>query len=246
MKILIVDDEQLARQRLRDLLGDIGSKAEILEAENGLECVSLAEEKQADIILLDIRMPGMDGLEAASHLGKLSPPPAIIFTTAYGDHAIDAFNANAVDYLLKPIRSARLAEAIERASFISRARLGAVRGEIKEEEQGRTHLSANNHGAIQLIPVKDIRYLKADQKYVTVAWQEQHTLIDESLKNLENEFPDLFLRIHRNALVAVSCIDALEKDADGKNFICLRDSDERLEISRRHLREVRDAIRLLK
>ena len=243
MKILIVDDEKLARERLKDLLEDAGEGAELLQAENGLACLDIAKKENIDVILLDIRMPGMDGLETAYHLAALEPAPAIIFTTAYQDHAIDAFNANAVDYLLKPIRSERLLEALVRARFINRAHLAELRGNIEGEKTSRSYLSANNQGDIELIPVAEIRYLKADQKYVSAGWPGHEILIDEPLKSIEMEFGDRFLRVHRNALVALAYIEALEKDSDGKVRLRLQSVDEKIEVSRRHLHEVRQAIK---
>lgn len=245
MKILIVDDERLARERLQDLLADAGQGAELLQAENGLACLEIVKKNSVDIILLDIRMPGMDGLETAYHLAALQPPPAIIFTTAYQDHAIDAFNANAVDYLLKPIRSERLQEALQRAGFINRARLAELRGNFKGQVACRSHLSANNLGNIELIPVAEIRYLKADHKYVTVGWPGHETLIDDPLKAIETEFGDRFLRVHRNALVALAHINVLEKVPGGGVCLRLHDVDEKIDVSRRHLHEVRQAIKAL-
>ena len=245
MKILIVDDEKLARERLRDLIGDIEKEVELLEAENGVECLAITNRESIDIVLLDIRMPGMDGLETAYHLAALQPPPAIIFTTAYQDHAIDAFNANAVDYLLKPIRGTRLEEAMQRASFMNRARLSAITENPNVKKGSRSYLSANNQGNIELIPVKEIRYLKADQKYVTAGWPGHELLIDDPLKSLETEFSDLFLRVHRNALVALSHIEALEKDNGVKFHLRLHGVDERIDVSRRHLHEVRQAVKKL-
>jgi two-component system, LytTR family, response regulator AlgR len=245
MKILIVDDEKLARERLRDLIGDIEGEVEFLEADNGVDCLALANKESIDIILLDIRMPGMDGLETAYHLAALQPPPAIIFTTAYQDHAIDAFNANAVDYLLKPIRGIRLQEAMERASFINRARLSAIDENSDNIKGARSYLSANNQGNIELIPIKEIRYLKADQKYVTACWPGHEVLIDDPLKSLETEFGDHFIRVHRNALVGLSHIEALEKDNEGKFHLRLHKVDERIDVSRRHLHDVRQAVKKL-
>ncbi len=243
MKILIVDDEQLARSRLIDLINDTGKEVSLLEADNGIDCLEVASKESVDIVLLDIRMPGMDGLETAYHLAALKTPPAIIFTTAYQDHAIDAFNANAVDYLLKPIRSERLQEAIERANFINRARLSLLGEQIEDQENSRNYLSANNMGNIELIPIAEIRYLKADHKYVTVGWPDHETLIDDPLKSIETEFGDRFLRVHRNALVAHAHIEALEKDNEGKNCLRLHGVDEKIDVSRRHLHEVRQVIK---
>ncbi|MEX2524040.1 MAG: LytTR family DNA-binding domain-containing protein [Gammaproteobacteria bacterium] len=244
MKILIVDDESPARERLKDLILDIGGGYELLEAGNGLEALRLAEEAQPDIVLLDIRMPVMDGLEAAHHMALLSSPPAVLFTTAYEEHALSAFDANAVDYLLKPIRAERLKTALERARVVRRAELDDIKTEGTLAAT-RSHISAVHQGKLRLIPVRDIRYLHADQKYVTVYWPDQEALIDESLKAIEDEFGDLFLRIHRNALVSVAHIEALEKDEEGNYEIVLRDAPRNLTVSRRHTRAVRDKLKEL-
>lgn len=244
MKILIVDDEKPARERLKDLVLDINSGHDLLEAGNGLEALRLAEKEQPDIVLLDIRMPVMDGLEAAHHMALLSPPPAVLFTTAYEEHALRAFDANAVDYLLKPIRAERLKTALERARVVRRAELDEIKTEGSLAAT-RSHLSAVHQGELRLIPVREIRYLYADQKYVTVYWPDQEALIDESLKAMEEEFGDLFLRIHRNALVSVAHIEALEKDKEGNYEIALRDTPKKLAVSRRHNRAVREKLKEL-
>ncbi len=244
MKILIVDDEAPARERLKDLVLDADVGHALLDAGNGLDALRLAEAQSPDIVLLDIRMPVMDGLEAARHMALLSPPPAIIFTTAYEEHALRAFDANAVDYLLKPIRAERLKTALERAQVVRRAELDAIKTEGSLATI-RSHLCAVHHGQLRLIPVREIRYLLADQKYVTVYWPDQEALIDDSLKALEDEFGDRFLRIHRNALVSVAHIEALEKDAGGNHEIVLRDTPRKLAVSRRHARAVRETLKAL-
>jgi len=242
MKILIVDDEKLARERLKDLIEECSKTHVIREEENGLAAIRAIEKEPPDVVLMDIRMPVMDGLEAAYHLATMKPAPAVVFTTAYQDHALDAFEANAVDYLLKPIRRKRLQQALERAEVINRARIATLRNN-DPGARARSHLGSNNMGRIELIPVTEIRFMKAEQKYVMVGWQGRETLIDESLKSLEAEFPDLFLRIHRNALVSLNYVEALEKDRNGKHKIHLRGVQEGLEVSRRHLHGVRLAVR---
>ncbi|OGT33298.1 MAG: hypothetical protein A2W28_00235 [Gammaproteobacteria bacterium RBG_16_51_14] len=242
MKILIVDDEALARERLGGLLTELDPAIALTQAENGLQALESIKKEPPDIVLLDIRMPVMGGLEAAHHLAGLAAPPAIIFTTAYQEHALDAFEANAVDYLLKPIRKQRLQTALQRASVYNRSRLSVLRGAAAAE---RTHLSAIVHGNIQLVPVGEIRCLKAEQKYVIAVWPGGELLIDESLKSLENEFPARFLRIHRNALVARQHIEVLGKDRDGGYYLRMHDMRTTLTVSRRHLGSVRKAIKQL-
>lgn len=242
MKILIVDDERPARLRLIDLLREIEPNHILLEADNGLSALMMVDKEQPDIILMDIRMPGMDGLEAAYHLTSFEPQPAVIFTTAYQDHAIQAFEANAVDYLLKPIRRERLLEALDRAEIINRARLE----EISKDESGirpRTHLISSSRNRVELIPVDEIAYMKAEQKYITVGWLGRELLIDEALKSLESEFHTSFLRIHRNALVSMHHIKGLEKSSDGGYRILLENMDGGLAVSRRHLQEVRKFVK---
>jgi two-component system response regulator AlgR len=238
MKILIVDDEQLARQRIADLLADIGGDHILLQADNGMDALKLAEQEKPHTVLMDIRMPKMDGLESAFHMAALMPPPAVIFTTAYDEHAVRAFEANAIDYLLKPVRSERLKQALGKAEFVSRSlinRFQAARG----TKPVRTHLSATSQGKILLIPVQEIQCLKADQKYVTVYWNNRQNLIDDPLKELEEEFSDSFLRIHRNALVSLAHVTALEKAGDGSYQISVRGLQDKLAVSRRHVAKIR-------
>jgi two-component system response regulator AlgR len=242
MKILIVDDEGPARERLKALLREIEPDHALHEADNGLTALIAADREKPDIVLMDIRMPGMDGLEAAYHLTSFNPQPAVIFTTAYQDHAIQAFEANAVDYLLKPIRRDRLVEALDRAEVINRARLN----DISQEASGcypRTHLVSTGRGKIELIPVEEITYLKAEQKYITAGWRGREMLVDEPLKSLESEFNNLFLRIHRNALVSMDHVRGLEKNPDGSFSILVKEMDGGLTVSRRHLHAVRKFVK---
>ena len=241
MKILIVDDEKPARERLKDLVLEVDAGYELLEAANGLDALRITEEEQPDVVMLDIRMPIMDGLEAAQHMALLTPPPAVVFTTAYDEHALKAFDTNAIDYLLKPIRLERLQTALDRARVIQRARLTAVQG----TSQMRTHIGAIIQGKLQLIPVREIRYFKAEQKYVTVYWPGHEALIDDSLRVIEEEFGGLFLRVHRNALVAVAHIESLEKGDDGTYLVSLRDTPEKLPVSRRLGHEVKQRLKEL-
>ena len=244
MKILIVDDEHLARARLKDLLIEIDPDFVVLEAGDGMSALDLAGTESPDLVLMDIRMPVMDGLEAAGHLAGMQPAPAVVFTTAYQDHAIEAFELHAVDYLLKPIQRARLNEALQRSRIINRATLNAITEDTGGQAY-RTHLSANSHGKIILIPVDEICYLKADQKYVAVGWAGRETLINESLKSLEQEYGDRFLRIHRNALIAPGAIRSLEKARDGSFMVYLKEFKEGLPVSRRHLHDVRQTLKTM-
>ncbi|OGT82450.1 MAG: DNA-binding response regulator [Gammaproteobacteria bacterium RIFCSPLOWO2_02_FULL_61_13] len=242
MKILIVDDEALARTRLRELLRDSDSGHTMLEAGNGLMALELAQRESPDVVLLDIRMPGMGGLEAAIHLARLPNPPAIIFTTAYDEHALQAFEASAVDYLLKPVRAERLSNALARARMLRSAQVAELR-RLQPDARQRTHFSIRSRDGLLLVPVDEVAYLRADQKYVAAAWREREVLVDEPLKALEDEFADLFLRIHRNALVARDHILGLERQRDGTMAVRLRAVEEPIPISRRHLAEVRTALK---
>ncbi|BAZ92727.1 response regulator receiver protein [Thiohalobacter thiocyanaticus] len=241
MKVLVVDDEALARERLISMLAGVPDIEITGEAATGREAIEQVAANRPDVVLLDIRMPEMDGLEAARHLAGLSEPPAVIFTTAYGDHALEAFEACAVDYLLKPIRNERLMAALANACRLNRAQAARI-GDLPETRR-RSHLCLPVRGGLQLVPVADIRYFQADNKYVTVRTGEGEFLIEEALKALEEEFGGDFIRIHRNALVARRHLSALERDAEGRLCAVLRGVDARLEVSRRQQPEVR---RLLK
>jgi len=239
MRVLIVDDEKLARERLRELLIEIGGHAVIGEAMNGNEAVEKASELNPDVVLMDIRMPGMDGLEAAMHIMGMESPPKVIFTTAYDQHALHAFEVNAVDYLLKPIRKDRLAGALDKAKKLTLQQLKDI-NEAQETPNARTHISVHLRGNIRLVPVKDVLYFMADSKYVTVKTPTEEHLIEDSLVNLEKEFGEqTFLRIHRNALVATEYIKGIEKSSAGNWQVALKGSDKKLDVSRRHAAAVR-------
>jgi len=241
MRCLVVDDEALARQRLARLLTSLQSVEVCGEASNGRQAVEMVQRTQPDAVLLDIRMPGMDGLEAARHIGHLDAPPAVIFTTAYGDYALEAFEAQAIDYLLKPISEERLLQALRKARRLQPGQLGQLTA--ANNRAPRTHLCARVQGNLQLVDVDDVLYLRADQKYVTLRWAKGELLIEESLKALEEEFGERFLRIHRNALVARSAVRKLEKNNAGQWFICVEGIDDRLEVSRRLLPDVRRCLK---
>lgn len=238
MRILIVDDEKLARERIRELLSDIGGYTVVGEAMNGTEAVEKTSELNPDVLLMDIRMPGMDGLEAAMHLMGMERPPGVIFTTAYDQHALDAFDVNAVDYLLKPIRKDRLANALAKAHKLTMRQLQEVK-EARQDLPTRTHISVHLRGNIRLVPVPDIYYFLADSKYVVIRTATEEHLIEDSLVNLEEEFGDRFLRVHRNALVATGYVSGIEKNPAGTWQINLKGLDKKLDVSRRHTASVR-------
>lgn len=241
MKILIADDEQLARERLRGLVTELGLGDVVGEADSGEVVLQLTDEIKPDIILLDIRMPGMNGLETASHLDRLDNPPAVIFTTAYDEYALQAFEAHAVDYLLKPVRRERLSKAIQSVQRLSRAQLAGLQQANRQTIP--THISARQHGGVKLVPVHDIFYFQAADKYITVYYSEGCVLIEEPLKSLEERFGEQFTRIHRNALVARTLMSALEKDPEGRYLLHLRGVETTLEVSRRHVAEVRQLLK---
>ncbi len=246
MKVLIVDDEKPARDRLRQLIADFGNYEVVAEAANGEQALSMAATHDPDVVLLDIRMPGVDGIETAHHLNAMETPPAVVFTTAYDEYAIDAFEARAIGYVLKPVRRERLEKALEHAARITGQMLKQLTSESNLQRH-RQHVCTRIQGELHLIPIENVSYFSADQKYVTVHHGDGQDLIDDSLKSLEDEFTDQFVRIHRGALVAVDQIDRLQKTDDGKTRVVLRqdslaDGDE-LIISRRHLTNVRNRLK---
>ncbi|HSG59229.1 MAG TPA: LytTR family DNA-binding domain-containing protein [Woeseiaceae bacterium] len=246
MRILIVDDEKPARDRLRQLVDDLGGHDVVGEAGNGEEALALATELNPDVVLLDIRMPGMDGIETAHHLNAMREPPAVVFATAYNEYAIDAFDARAIGYVLKPVRRERLERALEHAQRLAASALAELSSD-PDMASRRRHVCARVKGELRLIPIGQVRCFVADQKYTNVHHQGGQNLIDDSLKSLEEEFAEEFVRIHRGALVRVSEIDKLEKQADGKTRVVLRagskDTTDTLIISRRHVADVKRRLR---
>ena len=242
MRVLIVDDEAPARRRLHDVLSDSSAALPLTvvgEAANGKEAIALLEVSKPDVLLLDIRMPIMDGIETAEHLLKLEPAPAVIFTTAFDDYAIQAFEVNAIDYLLKPIRAERLIAALQKARAITLARMEALKSAVGK---ARTHISIGDRGRILLVPLADVVFLKAELKYVTVRTLEKEYLLEESLVKLEQEFSECFVRIHRNCLLARAYIEGFERVAheveEGEGASSgwvarIRGMTERLPVSRR-------------
>ena len=243
MNIVVVDDEKPARDRLRQMISELPDCAVVAEAQTGNAAIEVCQTHRPDIVLLDIRMPGMDGIEAAHHLAQLETPPAVIFATAYNEYALDAFDAQAIGYLMKPVRRERLKRALDRARKLTTGQVAALREEV-DEESVRTHFSARVGDRLRMIPVSDVLYFQADQKYVAIGLAREEVLIDESLKSIETEFgSDVLFRIHRNALVAVAHLDAIVKQKDGSYCAQVRDNDKELAISRRHVASLRKLIR---
>lgn len=244
MKVLICDDEPLARDRMRRMLDKIDAADLVGEARNGIDLLDQIKVEQPDVVITDIRMPGMDGLEAAEHIAQFEAPPAVVFCTAYDQYAIKAFQVEAIGYLLKPVRQEDLEQVLNKASKVNRVQLSSVRNQLKEtdpepeHQKNRQYISAKSHRGMSLIPLDDVRYFMADQKYVTVRYPEGETLVDETLKELEDEFGARFVRVHRNALVALQHIEAIEHS--GSQYqIRLSGIDDRIAISRRHVTAVK-------
>jgi two-component system response regulator AlgR len=233
MRVLIVDDEPPARERMRSLLGELDDVVVAGEATNGREALAMCVELEPDVVLLDIRMPGMNGIEAARHMNALDAPPAVIFTTAHDEHALEAFEAQAIGYLLKPVRLEKLARAIRRAARVAGPQLMWV-AEQSQLGRRRSQICARLGSELRLIPVEDVFYFSAGQKYVTVRHRGGSDLIDESLRALAGEFTPEFVRIHRNSLVGVHHVSAVERSADGHYLVRFKDCAETLPVSRRH------------
>jgi len=242
LKVLIVDDEPPARERLRSLLSEIADVQIVGEATNGEEGLRSAVDLSPDVVLLDVRMPGMDGIEAARHLNALEEPPAVIFTTAYDEYAINAFEAQAVGYLLKPIRQEKLATALSQAGRLTRPQLQRIAAASPSER--RTHIAARHREGLRLIPLEEVQFFFAEQKYTTVRHLKGEDLIEDSLRALEEELGSGFVRIHRNALVSVRFLERIERNADGQYFVRLRGCEAPLQVSRRMAGELRDRFRI--
>ena len=243
-RVLIVDDEAPARRRMRELLSDCAQAypVEVVgEAESGRQALALTQSLGADLLFLDIRMADMDGLELARHLLKLQQPPAVIFTTAYEQHAVDAFEVHAIDYLLKPVRTARLLAALEKVRPLPPSADQVLE---RANSRARRHLSVSERSRVILVPVEDIVYLKAELKYLTIRTTEREYLLEESLTKLEEEFGERFVRIHRNSLVSRNLIEGFERraeaDSDTHWEVVLKGIPERLPVSRRQQHLVRE------
>lgn len=244
--ILIVDDEAPARARLRQLLADIAGELPhriVGEAGDGIAALELLEQSPADIVLTDIRMPRMDGIELAQQLAGLPQPPAIVFVTAYDEFALKAFELAAVDYLLKPARAPRLLDALRKARRLASADFRAL------APAGRTRLRVIERGSVLLVPVAEVLYLRAEQKYVTARTAEREYLLEESLAHLETEFAPRFVRIHRNCLVAADAVAGVvrESEAAGEEThwaLTLKGIPEHLPVSRRQWPQVKERLEL--
>jgi two-component system response regulator AlgR len=239
LRLLIVDDEAPARDRLKRLLAEVPGCELAGEAESGTEALAAIERLRPDVVLLDVRMPGMDGLELARHLALLDAPPAIVFTTAYDQYALEAFDAQAIGYLLKPVRREKLEAALAKATRLTRPQLAQVPPSTRS-----THFAVRLRDQLKLVPVDDVLCCVADQKYVTLHHRLGEDLIEDSLKSIEEEFADVFVRVHRSALAAVRHVEAVERDTEGRYHVKLRNSSLRLEVSRRLAADVLRRLRM--
>lgn len=263
MSVMVCDDEPLARQRALALLQDIQPQIPtriLAEADNGKQALVRIEELRPDVVLLDIRMPGMDGMEVARHVSRLEAPvPGIVFLTAYDEFALHAFEVQAIDYLLKPVRASRLLEALLR---VQRRRLentnpsptqmtASLTEAAAAAQLSRRHVSVIERGKLLLVPINEVVYFKAEMKYVTLKTRDREYVIEETLNTLEKEFGDLFVRIHRNSLVAIAAIAGVEKkraaesepDIDSPYRVLLRGLTETLPVSRRQWGQVKEMVR---
>ena len=243
IRVFIADDEEPARERLKELLSDIAAEvpSEVVgEARNGLEAIERMPQSGAEVLLLDIQMPGMGGLEVARHLATLEKPPTVVFVTAHDRHAVEAFELNALDYLLKPVRAERLAAALKKTSALNREQLAQA------SEVAREYLSVAERNRIVLVPVREIIFLRAEQKYVTVRTSSREHLIEEPLVSLEREFAATFVRIHRNCLVSRAAIRGFERaggpDEEPHWQVVLEGLEERLPVSRRQWPILRELV----
>ena len=243
LRVMITDDEAPARHRLRELLSDCAREmplSVVAETASGAALLEALQDIPSDVVLLDIRMPGMDGIETARHLQKLPLPPRVVFTTAYERHALEAFEVHAVDYLLKPVRARRLQEALVRARSLTTS----AGTPDALPAPARTHFSVTERGRIILVPVREVRFLRAELKYVTLRTASQEHVIEESLTRLEEEFGRTFVRIHRSCLVAVEHLLGFERQdagtGDAQWTAVLADVAERLPVSRRQAHVVRE------
>jgi two-component system response regulator AlgR len=244
MELLIVDDEVLARQRLLRMVEKIEGFQVVAEADNAEAALVSIVEHDPDIVLLDIRMPGRDGLSLAQDISQLEDPPVVIFCTAYDQYALDAFGTNAVGYLLKPVKAEQLLQVLEKAQKLNKIQRLAVQQPAQRENQ-RSHISAKTRRGVELIPLEDVRYFFADQKYVTVYHRNGEHLLDETLKELEEEFAGRFVRVHRNSLVSIKHIAALERNAQGQYLIRFVDSEASPIVSRRHVSDLKELLKML-
>jgi two-component system response regulator AlgR len=242
LKVLIVDDEALARSRLRALLAECTEpRSDVVgEASNAVQAMEQIQRTQCDLVMLDIHMPGVDGIALANTLREMARPPAVIFVTAYAEHAVHAFELEAIDYLTKPVRRERLQQALQKAQRVLTSAEGNGEGGLPES------LIIQERGRSERVALADVIYLKAELKYITVRTADKEHIYDGALSDLEQRYAHLFVRVHRNALVSRRAVRAVEKHNDpveGEGWMVRLDGvDERLAVSRRQLAAVREAL----
>lgn len=241
MQVLVVDDEVLARQRSMRMIDQIVGYEVVGEASNGAEALEKIQALDPDLVLLDIRMPGDDGLVTAKNIAEMADPPAVIFCTAFNEYALEAFETLAVGYLLKPLQQEQLISALDKARKLNKVQKAALSKEGGEPEV-RKNIAAKTRRGVELVPIEEISCFIADQKYVTIIHEGGETLIDDTLKELEKEFAEQFVRVHRNALVSIRTIEKLERMASGQYELQLKSTEYRPVVSRRHVSTVRDLL----
>jgi two-component system, LytTR family, response regulator AlgR len=238
LRVLIVDDEPHARQRLERLIGELEHCEVVGQCGNGLDALRLVEELEPSVALLDIRMPGMSGVETARQLSNLPVGPAVVFTTAYDQYAMEAFDAQAIGYLLKPVRKERLEKTLRQAARLTVSQLKLIDPAARDSDH-RQHIAVRSRNELRLIPLAEVQYFRADQKYVSVHHSDGYDLIDDSLTDLAEEFASLFVRIHRSYLVSIAHLEAVERNADGKHYVRIRSCGELLPVGRRQVGELK-------
>jgi len=250
LRVLVVDDEELARLRLRGLVGDCSEPPALVvgEAANAAQALDFLAANACDLLLLDIHMPGLDGMQLAAQLRRQGQAPAVVFVTAHAEHALHAFDLEAVDYLTKPVKRDRLQAALQRVA--QRRERAAPAAAAAAETQGPV-LVVSDRGRVLRVPVAEVLYLKAELKYVTLRTAQHSFVLDDSLADLEARLGERFMRVHRNALVARSAVRALERrtlagegeDESGETWaVRVAPLDEWLAVSRRQLAAVREAL----
>lgn len=241
MDVIVVDDEPLARDRLARMVNKMEDCEVVAQAENVEQALQAVAEFDPDVVLLDVRMPEEDGISAAKKITTMEDPPAVIFCTAYDEYALEAFSTEAVGYLLKPVKQEDLEAALLKTQKLNKMQLAAL-AEREAPSNQRKHISAKTRRGVELIPLDNVRFFIADHKYVTVHHTEGETLIDDTLKELETEFSNLFVRIHRNALVAINAIEGMERNPQGQYRVRLKGIEEKPIVSRRHVSRLRELL----
>jgi two-component system, LytTR family, response regulator AlgR len=241
LDIVIVDDESLARQRLQRMVTELGYEV-TGEAKNASEALAIITEQDPSVVLLDIEMPGETGLQLAEKIAQLDQPPAVIFTTAYDRYALEAFNTFAAGYLLKPINREKLQQALVHAQMINKAQLANLPIQGLTQPSAQQHLTAKSHRGVELIPIESIRCFHADSKYITVVGTKGESLMDGTLKQFESDFADSFVRIHRNALVAIAYIEGLDRVPEGHYTVRLQGIATQPVVSRRYASKIKDLL----